>query len=62
MGIHKYYLNIKIQQAADLLKAGESVTVIADKLNFSSQNYFPIVFKREIGVSPTDYKRRIQNQ
>lgn len=57
VGVHKYYLNLKLKYAAQLLLKGESVGNVAQKLSFSSQNYFSIVFKREMGISPMLYKK-----
>lgn len=59
LGIHEYILNNKLSLAKQLLKEGESVTDIAEKLGFSSQNYFSTAFKRELGVSPGQYKSRM---
>ena len=56
-GIHKYFLKTKIITASSLLKEGKSVTEVSEILNFSSQNYFSLVFKRETGVSPLNYKK-----
>lgn len=53
--IHKYFLSLKIKKAVALLQAGESVTVVAEKLNFSSQSYFSVAFKRETGKSPSAF-------
>ena len=58
MGIHKYFLSLKLQTAMRLLSGGSSVSQTAAALNFSSQNYFSVVFKRETGMSPTEYIRR----
>ncbi len=55
-GIHKYFLKTKIITASSLLKEGKSVTEVAEILNFSSQNYFSLVFKRETGISPLNFK------
>ena len=56
MGIHKYFIKLKINTAAQLLTDGESVTQIAEYLGFSSQGYFSLVFKRETGLTPTEFK------
>ncbi len=56
MGIHKYFLKMKIIRASILLKDGKTVTEVANMLNFSSQNYFSMVFKRETGFSPLSFK------
>lgn len=58
MGVHKYFLKLKIKTSAELLKGGITVTETADKLGFSGQGYFSAVFKRETGLSPTEYKKR----
>ncbi len=58
IGIHKQYINIKLQLAATLMAEGMSVTDAANELNFSSQNYFSMVFKRENGISPTEFIKR----
>lgn len=55
LGIHEYILQNKISIAKQMLSDGESVTNIADILGFSSQNYFSTAFKRETGVSPSNY-------
>lgn len=56
LGIHEYILKNKISLAKQMLREGESVTEISDKLSFSSQNYFSTAFKREVGISPGHYK------
>lgn len=51
VGVHKYFLSLKIKRAKELLLNGETVTKTAEKLGFSSQGYFSSAFKRETGVS-----------
>lgn len=55
LGIHKYFLKLKLKTAIDLLGNGETVTGVSRKMNFSSQGYFTNVFQREIGESPSSY-------
>lgn len=51
----------KIERATKLLKCGtESVTDIANYLNFSSSNYFSSVFKQYTGYSPSEFRRAKQ--
>ncbi len=57
IGIHEYFLQIKIMYAKKLLANGMSVTEVSDKMSFSSQNYFSVVFKRKVGMSPLQYKK-----
>jgi len=58
LGIHQYILKSKISLAKQMLDSGNSITSISHKLSFSSQNYFSFVFKRETGISPTEYKKK----
>ncbi len=57
LGVHKYFLKLKIIRASTLLRDGMSVSKVSDELSFSSQNYFSLVFKRETGTSPLAYKK-----
>lgn len=62
LGIHKYFLKIKLSEAKQMLGKGISVSDAADALSFCSQNYFSIVFKREEGISPTEYKKHLKKR
>lgn len=55
IGVHKYFLNMKIKKATTLLKQGVSVTAVSEMLSFSSQGYFTKAFKRENGELPSKY-------
>ena len=57
MGVHKYYTKLRIKTSAELLRDGDNVTDVAEKLGFGTQCYFSAVFKRETGISPTEFKR-----
>jgi len=57
IGVHKYFLKLKLKNAAELLEKGVSVTLVGDRLGFSSQGYFTNVFKRETGYLPSQYKK-----
>ena len=57
-GVHKYFLNLKLQRAMQLLDSGMSVAEISERLLFNNPNYFSMVFKREIGCSPSAYRKR----
>lgn len=60
MGVHKYFLRLKLNCAAALLKQGHSVTEVSEKLAFNTQNYFSTVFKRELGEVPSSYASRFK--
>lgn len=57
LGIHKYYLKIKINAAIELLKDGHTISDTANILGFSNQGYFSFVFKRETDKNPSQYKK-----
>ncbi|MGC9356799.1 MAG: substrate-binding domain-containing protein [Anaerolineae bacterium] len=52
------YLNrFRVNQAKDLLvHTNKSITEIALDVGFSDSSYFSRVFRREVGLSPTDYR------
>jgi len=54
------YLNtIKITRACDMMKAGcSNMTKIAMECGFNSSSYFCKVFKKERGISPTEYRKK----
>lgn len=56
IGIHKYFLKLKIKAAAELLQNGESVSGVAEQLGFNNQSYFSRAFKRETGLMPSSVK------
>lgn len=57
MGVAKYFLSLKIRRAKELLESGIPASRVAELLDFSEINYFYTVFKRETGMTPTQYKR-----
>ena len=54
------YLNtIKIRNACRMIKEGcANLTEVAMACGFNSSSYFCKVFKKEIGISPSDYRKR----
>ena len=59
IGIHKYFLKLKIATAIKMLGDGHEISDISRILGFSSQNYFSGAFKRETGYSPTAYREKM---
>lgn len=60
--IHRYFLRLKINRAAQLLRSNMSVGEISEVLSFNNQNYFSTVFKRETGCSPLAYRKGEQQE
>ena len=52
-----FFRTYKLNRAAELLKGGKyTVSEIADLCGFSTQSHFSVVFKKQFGVTPTEYK------
>ncbi len=51
-----FYNSLRAKEAARLLRQGLSVTSTAEKMNFSSPNYFSLFFKKHLGSTPNNYK------
>lgn len=57
ISISDHINNIRLERAAELLKANEmNISEIAYATGFSSPNYFSIAFKSKFGISPKDFK------
>lgn len=56
----EYFLKLKTAEAKRLLAAEEySVTRISDMLGYSSIHNFSRAFKKSVGISPTEYKKKL---
>ena len=59
MSIAKYIRKKRVFLAAEMLKKeNSSVKEAAYKVGFYDGNYFSKVFKEEMGINPTDYKKK----
>ena len=57
INISDHINNVKLEKAAELLKANTmNISEIAYSLGFSSPNYFSTAFKNKFGISPKEYK------
>ena len=57
ISVKKYYNNLRFLKAIELMNEGKSMAEISDILNFSSQHYFTVAFKKQCGLSPTQHKK-----
>ncbi|MBE6602537.1 MAG: helix-turn-helix transcriptional regulator [Ruminococcaceae bacterium] len=56
----EYFSNLKITEAKKLLRREDlSVSRIADMLSYSSIHNFSRAFKKNVGISPSDYRKKI---
>ena len=55
---HQYIINQKINAAKKmLLESDATITDIVINCGFSSQSYFNAIFKREVKITPNDYRK-----
>lgn len=55
-----FFRTYKLNRAAELLKSGKyTVAEIAVKCGFSTQSHFSVVFKKQFGTTPTEYKEHL---
>ena len=57
-GIHKFFLRLKINYASELLKKGFTVSETSEMTSFCNQCYFSLAFKRETGMTPSEYRKK----
>ncbi len=56
--IMEYVLRARLNKAKSLLRATDkSIEEISIECGFSSANYFGLIFKKEVGLSPLNYKK-----
>ncbi|MGG5506194.1 MULTISPECIES: helix-turn-helix domain-containing protein [unclassified Myroides] len=57
--VYAYITQLKMTQAKQLLLEGElSITSIAEKLGYKTQNHFSTAFKKHFGYSPSEVKNK----
>lgn len=54
----QYFLILRGKEAVHLLESGLSAAEVAERMNFSSPNYFTLFFKKQIGLTPSEYKKQ----
>lgn len=58
MSPYHYYLNKKLSKAKLMLQSSNmTVKEISDKLCFADEHYFSGLFKRKVGVSPSEFRK-----
>lgn len=58
VGVAKYFLSLKMRRAMELLDGGMSASQVAEALDFTETSYFYAVFKRELGMTPSQYRKK----
>lgn len=56
----EYIVSLRLRRACNLLEEGElSVEETAQQSGFGDGNYFSRVFKKQMGITPSEYRRRV---
>lgn len=58
--IYQTYLKLKIDEAKKLIRKSKSFADIADLLCFDSISTFAFVFKKHVGMTPSEYRNSIK--
>ncbi len=59
LSVREYITGIKMDEAKRLLRFSKKpLCEIAEHLGYSSQSYFQNVFKKSVGITPLEYRRR----
>lgn len=61
VGASKFFLRMKLRRAMEMLDNGTSVKEAGLSIGFTDMNYFSTVFKRETGITPSEYRRAETN-
>lgn len=62
VGISKYINIQRVRYACSLMEEGESsLENVSSLCGFTDEEYFAVVFKRQMGETPRDYMKRLRN-
>lgn len=56
---HAYQINLKVNQARQLLRSGNALADVAFRLGFCDQSHFHRCFKAHTGITPKQYQQSI---
>ncbi len=62
ISMHKYILNLRINEARRLLlNTNLPISDIASQIGFNSNTHFSTYFKKEMGITPVEYRNNFKN-
>lgn len=61
MTIYQTYLQLKINEAKKLIRKNKTFSEISELLYFDSISTFTFVFKKHVGMTPSEYRNSIQS-
>lgn len=60
--ILKRFIDMKLERAREMLACGDhNVSEVAEALSFESSQYFSKLFRKNVGVSPSEYAKQSQD-
>jgi AraC-like DNA-binding protein len=64
LSIHQYLLNVRLAASLEQLaeRPGDSLAMVALDLGFASHNHFTTVFRSKIGLSPSEFRRKVRSR
>jgi AraC-like DNA-binding protein len=57
---HQFRMRARLERAKQLLASGRSVTEVCMEVGFSSLGSFSDLFRRRVGVTPSQYRQRLR--
>ncbi len=58
----EYMISLRIDRACELMENGQmSINEIAESIGFFDQSYFSRIFKKRIGATPMEYRKRTEH-
>lgn len=64
LSIHQYLMNVRLAASLERLaeRPGEPLSMVALDLGFASHNHFTSVFRNRLGLSPSEFRRKVRSR
>lgn len=62
MTVKQYLTELRFRRAAEFLKAGRSLSDVANETGFSGESHFIAAFRKRFGVTPGNFRKQEQKQ
>lgn len=58
----KYLTRVRMDAAKELLKEGRKVVDVSEMVGYSNYRYFCDIFKKQVGITPSEYKGNVRGR